>query len=93
MKISQGLLLSAVSIAGIGVSTISTAYAEQICRQECIGPVCQERCFEGERDRVIIDGRERFDERRERQERREERREERDRGPGLELRIPIPHSS
>jgi hypothetical protein len=51
-----------------------------VCRQECVGVVCQEKCVErrdetiGRRDRrdTIIE------------ERREERR------PGIELRVPVP---
>ena len=59
------------------------ASAERVCRQECVGPVCQERCTETA---------ERGDRREERrpEERREQRLEERrdERRPGIELRLP-----
>jgi hypothetical protein len=58
----------------------ASAQSERVCRQECVGAVCQEKCVErrdetiGRRDRrdTIIE------------ERREERR------PGIELRVPVP---
>lgn len=85
MRMFNSLAIAATVVAATALIP-QTASAERVCRQECIGPVCQERCVESE-------GRgDRREERRdERDERREERREERrDRGPGIELRIPSP---
>ena len=65
------------------------ASADRVCRQECSGPICQERCVETEgREgrREGLEGREGREERRE--QRNEEREERRDRGPGIELRVP-----
>ena len=58
------------------------ASADRVCRQECSGPVCQERC--GQREGR--EGREGLEERR--GQRHEEREEGRGRGPGIELRVP-----
>jgi hypothetical protein len=86
MQLSIGLAFAA-TIAVIAASIPQTANsAERTCRQECVGPVCQERCVE-------TDGRAepRIQERREDrfEERREERREDRgERRPGIELRVP-----
>lgn len=77
-------LAIAATVVAVTAFIPQTASADRVCRQECVGPICQERCVESE-------GRgDRREERRdERDERREERREERrDRGPGIELRIP-----
>jgi hypothetical protein len=85
MRMFSSLAISATVVAAASLIS-QTASAERVCRQECVGPVCQERCVESE-------GRgDRREERRdEKGERREERREERrDRGPGIELRIPGP---
>jgi hypothetical protein len=76
----------AATVMAVTALIPSQASAQRVCRQECEGPVCQERCVET-RDR---DGNraERREERRE-EERREDRREDRrDRGPGIELRVP-----
>jgi hypothetical protein len=64
---------------------IPQAKADRVCRQECSGPVCTEKCVETtdrDRERIIIEGR---GDRRE--ERREDRREE-NREPGIELKAP-----
>ena len=61
------------------------ASADRVCRQECSGPVCQERCVETEGREDRRDGRE---DREGREERREQRNEERDRAPAIELRVP-----
>jgi hypothetical protein len=85
MRMFSSLAISATVVAAASLIS-QTASADRVCRQECVGPVCQERCVESE-------GRgDRREERRDqRDERREERREERrDRGPGIELRIPGP---
>ena len=65
------------------------ASADRVCRQECSGPICQERCVETEgREgrREGLEGREGREERRE--QRHDERGEGRGRGPGIELRVP-----
>lgn len=85
MRMFNSLAIAATVVVATALIP-PTASADRVCRQECVGPVCQERCVESE-------GRgDRREERRdERDERREERREERrDRGPGIELRIPGP---
>jgi hypothetical protein len=76
-----------ITLAAGLVATVAllpqTASAERICRQECVGPVCSEKCVETEgrgerREGVEIrDGRENL--------RGEERREGRE---GIELRAP-----
>jgi hypothetical protein len=84
MRMFNSLAIAATVVAATALIP-QTASADRVCRQECVGPVCQERCVESE-------GRgDRREERRDERERREERREERrDRGPGIELRIPGP---
>jgi ribonuclease E len=65
------------------------ASADRVCRQECSGPVCQERCVETEGrgdQREGREGREGLEERR--GQRHEEREEGRGRGPRIELRVP-----
>jgi hypothetical protein len=59
------------------------ANAERVCRQDCVGPVCQERCAETEGRGDRREGREYR-----REDRRELREERRERGPGIELRVP-----
>ena len=63
------------------------ASADRVCRQECSGLICQERCVETEGRGGQREGREG---RAGREERREQRYEERERGrgPGIELRVP-----
>lgn len=82
MRILNGLAVATVVVAAAAFFP-QTASAERVCRQDCIGPVCQERCVETEGRGDRRDGRE---ERRE--ERREGREERRERGPGIELRVP-----
>jgi hypothetical protein len=79
-------LLGSLAIAATVVATIAfipqQASAERVCRQECVGPVCQERCVESsDRDQIRTDGRER------REENRDDRREQK-RQPGVELKVP-----
>jgi hypothetical protein len=83
------ILLSTLAVAAATVATIAfipqQASAERVCRQECTGPVCQERCVESsdrDRDQIRTEGR---GERRE--ENRDDRREQR-REPGVELKVP-----
>jgi len=81
--------LGTLAVGATLVATIAfipqQASAERVCRQECVGPVCQERCVESsdrDRDQIRTNGR---GERREedRDDRREQRRE-----PGVELKVP-----
>jgi hypothetical protein len=62
------------------------ASADRVCRQECSGPICQERCVETEGRGGQREGREGREDRREH--RYEDRDERRGRGPGIELRVP-----
>jgi hypothetical protein len=83
MRILNTLSVAALAVAATALIT-QTASAERVCRQDCVGPVCQERCVETEG---------RGDRREGREDRREDRREERlevrpDRRPGIELRAP-----
>ena len=79
MRIFNSLAIASVVVAAAAFIP-QTASAERVCRQDCVGPVCQERCVESEG---------RGDRREGREERREDRREERrERGPGIELRVP-----
>jgi hypothetical protein len=79
--------LAIAAVAATAAMLSQPASAERVCRQECSGPVCTEKCVETtERDRITIEGRgDRREERREGGERREERR---DREPGVELKVP-----
>jgi hypothetical protein len=79
-------IINTLSFAAAVVATASLipsiASAERVCRQECVGPVCSERCTETEgrgdrREGVEI-----------RRENREESRELDGRAPGVELRVP-----
>ena len=73
------LAVATVAVAAVASIPPTAVAAERVCRQDCVGPVCKERCVETE-------GR---GDRRERWEGREERREERrERRPGIELRAP-----
>ena len=81
-------LLGSLALAATVVATIAfipqQASAERVCRQECVGPVCQERCVESsDRDQIRTDGRERRD----REENRDDRRGQK-RQPGVELKVP-----
>jgi hypothetical protein len=82
------MIINTVAVAAALAATatlIPQAKAERVCRQECSGPVCQEKCVETtdrNRERITIEGR---GERRE--ENREDRREER-REPGVEFKAP-----
>jgi hypothetical protein len=81
MRIFNSLAVAAVAVAATALIP-QTASAERVCRENCVGPVCQERCIETE-------GRG-GDRRREgREERRGERFEGRqERRPGVEIRAP-----
>jgi hypothetical protein len=78
---------AAATIVGTGLLS-QPASAERVCRQDCVGPVCQERCVE--RDRDITIGRSRRDRDviiEERRERREPGVEFRTRRPGVDVEI------
>lgn len=79
------MMFNSLAIAAVAMATTALlpqrASAERVCRQECSGPVCTEKCVETtdrDRERITIEGR---------GDRREERREER-REPGVELKVP-----
>lgn len=82
MRIFNSLAVASVVVAAAAFIP-QTASAQRVCRQDCVGLVCQERCVETEGRGDRREGRE--DGRGERRELREERRE---RGPGIELRVP-----
>ena len=81
------MVFNTLAVAAVAMSTTALspqqASAERVCRQECSGPVCTEKCVETadrDRERITIEGR---------GDRREERREERrEREPGVELKVP-----
>jgi hypothetical protein len=79
------ILAIAATVAATAALIPQKASADRVCRQECSGPVCQERCVETEGREDRRDGRE---DREGREERREQRNEERDRAPAIELRVP-----
>ncbi len=82
MKILFNTLAVIATVMATTAFIPQQASAERVCRQECVGPVCQERCVEGrdrDRDGMRTDGRE---------ERRDRREDRRDRNPGIELRLP-----
>jgi hypothetical protein len=82
------IILNAVAVAVTVMATtalIPQAKADRVCRQECSGPVCTEKCVETtdrDRERITVEGR---GERRE--EPREDRHEEK-REPGVDLKVP-----
>ena len=83
MRTLLGSLAIAAAVAGTIAFIPQQASAERVCRQECVGPVCQERCVESsDRDQIRTDDR---SERRE--ENRDDRREQK-REPGVELKVP-----
>jgi hypothetical protein len=85
MRIFNSLAVATVAVAAAALIP-QTASAERVCRQDCVGPVCQERCVESEGRGDRREGTEGRGDRREgREERREERREQ---SPGIELRVP-----
>jgi hypothetical protein len=86
MRTLSGTLAVAAAVVATIAFIPQQASAERVCRQECVGPVCQERCVESsdrDRDQIRTDGR---GERRE-ENRREDRRDER-REPGVEFKVP-----
>jgi hypothetical protein len=71
--------LALVATIAATTALIPQARADRVCKQECEGPVCKEKCVETtDRDRIRVEGR---------GERREEKREDR-REPGVELKVP-----
>ena len=79
------ILSIAATMASAALLIPQKANADRVCQQECVGPVCQERCVERESRRESWEGRET------REERRDRRYEERDEGRGqggVELRVP-----
>jgi hypothetical protein len=82
MRIFNSLAVASVVVAAAALIP-QPAGAERVCRQDCVGPVCQERCVETDGRGDRRDGREYR-----RGDRREFRDDRRDRGPGIELRVP-----
>jgi hypothetical protein len=82
MRIFNSLTVATIVVAAAAFVP-QTANAERVCRQDCVGPVCQERCVETEGRGDRREGREYR-----REDRRELREERRERGPGIELRVP-----
>ena len=80
------ILAIAATVAATAALIPQKASADRVCRQECSGPICQERCVETEGRGGQREGREGREERRE--QRHDERGEGRGRGPGIELRVP-----
>ena len=80
MRIAVPLPLLVV-VAGLASFGSANAQSERMCRRECVGAVCQERCVE-RRDETIGRGRE--------EERETIIEERRDRRPDVELRVPLP---
>jgi hypothetical protein len=80
------ILAIAATVAATAAVVPQTASADRVCRQECVGPVCQERCVESEDRSGQRGGREGLEGR----EGREgiQRHEERNRDSGIELRVP-----
>jgi hypothetical protein len=82
MRLFHTLIFLAATTATMAVlPQAANAQADRVCKEVCSGGVCRQDCIrtEGRGDRT--------EDRRE--ERREERREDR-RGPGIDLRIPVP---
>jgi hypothetical protein len=80
------ILAMAATVAATAALIPQKASADRVCRQECSGPACQERCVETEGRGGQREGREGREDRREH--RYEDRDERRGRGPGIELRVP-----
>jgi hypothetical protein len=81
-------ILAIVAVAATAFIS-QKASADRVCRQECSGPICQERCFETEGRGGQREGREGQEGREERREQRyEDRGDGRGRRPGIELRVP-----
>src|ERR1700719_203447 len=47
MRILNTLSVAALAVAATALIS-QTASAERVCRQDCVGPVCQERCVQAE---------------------------------------------
>jgi hypothetical protein len=80
MRTIHILSFAAAVVATTVLPTVASA--DRVCRQECVGPVCSEKCIETEgrgdrRDGVEI-----------RREGRGDRRDYEGRSPGVELRVP-----
>jgi hypothetical protein len=83
------ILAITATVAATAALIPQKASADRVCRQECSGPICQERCVETEGRGGQREGREGLEGREDRREHRyEERDERRGRGPGIELRVP-----
>jgi hypothetical protein len=91
--LSNSLVVAATLLATIAFIP-QQANAERVCRQDCVGPVCKERCVETrdrdrDHDQIRIEGRDRDQIRTEgRSDRSRQREDSRDRNPGIELKAP-----
>jgi hypothetical protein len=72
------ILAIAATVAATAALIPQKASADRVCRQECSGAVCQERCVETEGRVAQREERENREDRREGRENREERREGRE---------------
>ena len=89
--LSNSLVVAATLLATIAFIP-QQANAERVCRQDCVGPVCKERCVESrdrDHDKIRIEGRDHDQIRTEgRSDRSRHREDSRDRNPGVELKAP-----
>jgi hypothetical protein len=77
-------LSNSLAVAATLLATIAfipqQANAERVCRQDCVGSVCKEKCVESrDRDQIRTEGR---------SDRSRDREDSRDRNPGVELKAP-----
>ena len=83
-------LLNSLAITATLLATIALipqrANAERVCRQDCVGPVCKEKCVESrdrdrdrDHDQIRTEGR---------SDRSRHREDSKDRNPGVELKVP-----
>jgi hypothetical protein len=81
----SNILAIAATVTVTAILIPQNVSADRLCRQECSGPVCQERCVETEGSGGQREGRRWHGVR---PEQRYEDRDERRRSPGIELRVP-----
>jgi len=53
MRIFSSLAVATIVIAAAAFIP-QPAAAERVCRQDCVGPVCQERCVETEGRKTVV---------------------------------------
>jgi hypothetical protein len=80
------MIFNTLAVAATVLATTALspqARADRVCRQECAGPICKEKCVETtvrDRERITTEGR---GDRRDENRRRDNKRE-----PGIELKVP-----